>query len=55
MFSESKYETIIVNDILAKKSKGIGVEKINLSGFERVRTLTLSKGGQSSIFKVIKK
>ena len=50
-------ETIIVNDILGKEiSKGIGVEKINLSGFEKgTYFLTLSKGGQSSIFKVIKK
>ena len=50
-------ETIIVNDILGKEIfKGIGVEKINLSGFEKgTYFLTLSKGGQSSIFKVIKK
>ena len=50
-------ETIIVNDILGKEIfKGIGVEKINLSGFEKgTYFLTLSKGGQSSILKVIKK
>ena len=50
-------ETIIVNDILGKEIfKGIGVEKINLSGFEKgTYFLTLSKSGQSSIFKVIKK
>ena len=50
-------ETIVVNDILGKEiSKGVGVEKINLSGFEKgTYFLTLSKGGQSSTFKVIKK
>ena len=50
-------ETIIVNDILGKEIfKGIGVEKINLSGFEKgTYFITLSKGGQSSTFKVIKK
>lgn len=50
-------ETIIVNDILGKEIfKGICIEKINLSGFEKgTYFLTLSKGGQSSTFKVIKK
>ena len=50
-------ETIIVNDILGKEIfKGIGVEKINLSVFEKgTYFLTLSKYGQSSTFRVIKK
>ena len=50
-------ETIIVNDILGNEIfKGIGVEKINLSGFEKgTYFLTLSKYGQSSTFRVIKK
>ena len=50
-------ETIIINDILGKEIfKGVGVEEINLSGFEKgTYFLTLSKGSQSSTFKVIKK
>ena len=50
-------ETIIINDILGKEIfKRIGIEKINLSSFEKgTYFLTLSKGGQSNTFKVIKK
>tara|TARA_B100000900_G_scaffold143997_1_gene122045 strand:+ start:2389 stop:3681 length:1293 start_codon:yes stop_codon:yes gene_type:complete len=50
-------ETIVINDILGKEIyKGIGVEQINLSSFEKgTYFLTLSKGNQSRIFKVIKK
>ena len=50
-------ETIIINDILGKEIfKGVGVEEINLSSFEKgTYFLTLSKGSQSSTFKVIKK
>ena len=50
-------ETIVVNDILGKEIfKGICLEKINLSGFEKgTYFITLSKGGQSSTFKLIKK
>ena len=50
-------EIIIINDILGKEIfRGIGVEEINLSSFEKGSYfLTLSKGGQSSTFKVIKK
>ena len=50
-------ETVVINDILGKEIfKGIGVEEINLSSFEKgTYFLTLSKGSQSSTFKVIKK
>ena len=50
-------EIIFMNDILGKEIfRGVGVEKINLSGFEKgAYFLTLSKGSQSSTFKVIKK
>ena len=50
-------ETVVINDILGKEIfKGIGVEEINLSSFEKgTYFLTLSKGNQSSTFKVIKK
>ena len=50
-------ETIVINDILGKEIyKGIGVEQINLSSFEKgAYFLTLSKGNQSRTFKVIKK
>ena len=50
-------EIIIINDILGKEIfRGIGVEEINLSSFEKGSYfLSLSKGGQSSTFKVIKK
>ena len=50
-------ETIVINDILGKEIfKGVGVEEINLSSFEKgTYFLTLSKGNQSSTFKVIKK
>ena len=50
-------ETVVINDILGKEIfKGIGVEEINLSSFEKgTYFLTLSKGSRSSTFKVIKK
>ena len=50
-------ETVVINDILGKEIfKGIGVEEINLSSFEKgTYFLTLSKDSQSSTFKVIKK
>ena len=50
-------ENVVINDILGKEIfKGIGVEEINLSSFEKgTYFLTLSKGSQSSTFKVIKK
>jgi hypothetical protein len=50
-------ETVVINDILGKEIfKGVGVEEINLSSFEKgTYFLTLSKGSQSSTFKVIKK
>ena len=50
-------ETIIINDILGKEIfMGVGAEKINLSSFEKgTYFLTLTKGSQSSTFKVIKK
>ena len=49
--------TVIVNDIFGKEIyKGIGVEEINFSSFEKgTYFLTLSKVGQSSTFKIIKK
>ena len=48
---------VIVNDIFGKEIyKGIGVEEINFSSFEKgTYFLTLSKVGQSSTFKIIKK
>ena len=50
-------EVIIINDILGKEIfRGVGVEEINLSSFEKgTYFLTLSKASQSSTFKVIKK
>ena len=50
-------ETVVINDILGKEIfKGVGLEEINLSSFEKgTYFLTLSKGSQSSTFKVIKK
>ena len=50
-------EVIIINDILGKEIfRGVGVEEINLSGYEKgTYFLTLSKGSQSNTFKVIKK
>ena len=50
-------EIIIINNVLGKEIfKEIGVEEINLSNFEKgLYFLTLSKGSQSSTFKVIKK
>ena len=50
-------ETIIINDVLGKEIfRGVGAEEINLSSFEKgTYFLTLSKGSQSSTFKVIKK
>ena len=50
-------EIIFINDILGKEIfRGVGVEEINLSSFEKgAYFLTLSKGNQSSTFKVIKK
>ena len=50
-------ETVVINDILGKEIfKSVGVEEINLSSFEKgTYFLTLSKGSQSSTFKVIKK
>ena len=50
-------ETVVINDILGKEIfKGVGVEEINLSSFEKgTYFLTLSKGSRSSTFKVIKK
>ena len=50
-------EKIIINDILGKEIfKGIGVEKINLSTFEKgVYFLTLSKDNQTKTFKILKK
>ena len=57
IFGTDGGETVIINDILGKEIfKGIGVEEINLSSFEKgTYFLTLSKGSQSSTFKVIKK
>ena len=45
-------ETVVINDILGKEIfKGVGVEEINLSSFEKgTYFLTLSKGSQSSTF-----
>lgn len=50
-------EKIIINDILGKEIfKGIGVEEINLSTFEKgVYFLTLSKDNQTKTFKILKK
>jgi len=50
-------ETVIINDILGKEIyKGIGVEKINLSGFKKgTYFLSLSKDEQNNTFKIIKK
>ena len=50
-------EIIIINDILGKEIfKAIGVEEINLAGFEKgTYFLTISKGKQNTIFKLIKK
>ena len=50
-------EIISINDILGKEIfRGFGLEEINLSSFEKgTYFLTLSKGSQSSTFKVIKK
>ncbi len=50
-------ETIIINDVLGKEIfRGVGAEEINLSSFEKgTYFLTISKGSQSSTFKVIKK
>ena len=50
-------EIIIINDILGKEIfKAIGVEEINLAGFEKgTYFLTISKGRQNTIFKLIKK
>ena len=50
-------EKIIINDILGKEIfKGIGVEEINLSTFEKgVYFLTLSKENQTKTFKILKK
>ena len=50
-------EIIFINDILGKEIfRGVGLEEINLSSFEKgTYFLTLSKGNQSSTFKVIKK
>ena len=50
-------EIIFINDILGKEIfRGVGLEEINLSNFEKgTYFLTLSKGSQSSTFKVIKK
>ena len=50
-------EIISINDILGKEIfRGVGLEEINLSSFEKgTYFLTLSKGSQSSTFKVIKK
>ena len=50
-------EKIIINDILGKEIfKGIGVEEINLSTFEKgVYFLTLSKDNQTKTFRILKK
>ena len=50
-------ETIVINDILGKEIyKGLGVEQINLSSFEKgTYFLTLSKGNQISTIKILKK
>ena len=50
-------ETIVINDILGKEIyKGLGVEQINFSGFEKgTYFLTLSKGNQISTIKILKK
>ena len=50
-------EIIFINDIVGKEIfRGVGLEEINLSSFEKgTYFLTLSKGSQSSTFKVIKK
>ena len=50
-------ETVIINDILGKEIfRGVGIEEINLSSFEKgTYFLSLSKGSKSSTFKVIKK
>lgn len=50
-------EKIIINDILGEEIfKGIGVEEINLSTFEKgVYFLTLSKDNQTKTFKILKK
>ena len=57
IFGIDGVETVVINDILGKEIfKGVGVEEINLSSFEKgTYFLTLSKGNQSSTFKVIKK
>ena len=51
------YEIIFINDILGKEIfRGVGLEEINLSSFEKgTYFLTVSKGSQSSTLKVIKK
>ena len=50
-------ETIVINNILGKEIfKGVGIDEINLSGFEKgTYFLTLSKGSHSRTLKVIKK
>ncbi len=50
-------EIIIINDILGKEIfRGIGVEEINLSSFEKGSYfLTISKGSRNNTFKIIKK
>ena len=50
-------EIIFINDIVGKEIfRGVWLEEINLSSFEKgTYFLTLSKGSQSSTFKVIKK
>ena len=50
-------EIIFINDIVGKEIfRGIGLEEINLSSFEKgTYFLTVSEGSQSSTFKVIKK
>jgi len=57
IFGIDGVETVVINDVLGKEIfKGVGVEEINLSSFEKgTYFLTLSKGNQSSTFKVIKK
>ena len=50
-------EIIVVNDILGKEVfRGVGVEKINLSNYQKgTYFLTVTKNALSSTFKILKK
>ena len=50
-------ESIVVNDILGKEVfRGVGVEKINLSNYQKgTYFMTVAKNALSSTFKIVKK